>query len=244
MRTHDRYETVDSIAPVRRNPRRGVEKKRHVRTGNINKRLDSIAPLPRKSKKDASNKKYFPTDDINKRLDSMRPLRQNLQRRDEKNRYVGTSDIDETLDSIEPVGANYNKGAEQYRNVGTDETNESLDSIEPVPANTKKGNNNSNKYKMETNVQRVETHRQYSTEGKGNYLKNKRKRPSSPEDTHKNKQKLKVTDFYQNASLNPDSSDNEGIRSTKPAYQTQTSEESSNNIMQRKKPKGRLKKDE
>ena len=48
----------------------------------------------------------------------------------------------------------------------------------------------------------------------------------------KKKQKIKVDDFFQNASILPDGSDSEGIRSTKPAYQT--SEESRNNDRSRK----------
>ena len=74
--------------------------------------------------------------------------------------------------------------------------------------------------------------REFSFERKGSSPKNQRKRPSSPEETNKTKQKNKIDDFFQNASILPDGSDSEGIRSTKPAYQT--SEETSNNDRKRK----------
>ena len=73
---------------------------------------------------------------------------------------------------------------------------------------------------------------EFSFERKGSSPKNQRKRPSSPEETNKTKQNIKMDDFFQNASILPDGSDSEGIKSTKPAYQT--SEETSNNDRKRK----------
>ena len=57
--------------------------------------------------------------------------------------------------------------------------------------------------------------------------RNKRKILLSAEESKKNKYNIKIDDFFQNASILPDGSDSEGIRSTKPAYKT--SEETGNN---------------
>ena len=74
--------------------------------------------------------------------------------------------------------------------------------------------------------------RECSFERKRSSPRNKRKIPSSPEETNKKKQNIKIDDFLQNASILPDGSDSQGIRSTKPAYQT--SEETGNNDRKRK----------
>ena len=111
------------------------------------------------------------------------------------------------------------------------DNDETLDSIEPVTGNSKKGNRNPMKQQTERSVQMTKKHREYSFEQKRSCPKNKRNRPSSPEETNK-KQKIQIDDFFQNASILPDGSDSEGIRSTKPAYQT--SEETTNNDRRRK----------
>ena len=112
------------------------------------------------------------------------------------------------------------------------DNDETLDSIEPVTGNSKKGNRNPIKQQTDRSVQMPKKHREYSFERKRSSPKNKRNRPSSPEETNK-KQKIQIDDFFQNASILPDGSDSEGIRSTKPAYQT--SEETSNNDRRRKR---------
>ena len=112
------------------------------------------------------------------------------------------------------------------------ENDETLDSIEPVTGNSKKRNRNPIKQQTERSVKITNNQREYSFEQKRSSPQNKRKRPSFPEETTKKKQKIKVDDFFQNASILPDGSDSEGIRSTKPAYQT--SEESGNNDRKRK----------
>ena len=98
------------------------------------------------------------------------------------------------------------------------DNDETLDSIEPVTGNSKKGNRNPIKQQTERCVQMTKNHREYSFERKRSSPKNKRNRPSSPEETNKKKQKIQIDDFFQNASILPDGSDSEGIRSTKPAY--------------------------
>ena len=112
------------------------------------------------------------------------------------------------------------------------ENDDTLDSIEPVTGNSKKRNRNPIKQQTERSVKITNNQREYSFERKRSSPQNKRKRPSFPEETTKKKQKIKVDDFFQNASILPDGSDSEGIRSTKPAYQT--SEESRNNDRRRK----------
>ena len=112
------------------------------------------------------------------------------------------------------------------------ENDETLDSIEPVTGNSKKRNRNPIKQQTERSVKITNNQREYSFERKRSSPQNKRKRPSFPEETTKKKQKIKVDDFFQNASILPDGSDSEGIRSTKPAYQT--SEESRNSDRRRK----------
>ena len=107
------------------------------------------------------------------------------------------------------------------------ENDETLDSIEPVTGNSKKTNRNPIKMQTERSVKMTNNQREFSVERKRSSPQNKRKRPSFPEETTKKKQKIKVDDFFQNASILPDGSDSKGIRSTKPAYQT--SEESGNN---------------
>ena len=112
------------------------------------------------------------------------------------------------------------------------DNDETLDSIEPVTGNSKKGNRNPIKQQTERCIQMTKKDREYSFERKRSSPKNKRNRPSSPEETTKKKQKIEIDDFFQNASILPDGSDSEGIRSTKPAYQT--SEETGNNDRKRK----------
>ena len=112
------------------------------------------------------------------------------------------------------------------------ENDETLDSIEPVTGNSKKRNRNPIRQQTERSVKITNNQREYSFERKRSSPQNKRKRPSFPEETTKKKQKIKVDDFFQNASILPDGSDSKGIRSTKPAYQT--SEESRNSDRRRK----------
>ena len=113
------------------------------------------------------------------------------------------------------------------------ENDETLDSIEPVTGNLKKGNRNPIKQQQtERCVKMNKNQREYSFQRKRSSPKNQRKRPSSPEETNKKKMKIKMDDFFQNASILPDGSDSEGIRSTKPAYQT--FEETGNNDRKRK----------
>ena len=112
------------------------------------------------------------------------------------------------------------------------DNDETLDSIEPVTGNSKKGNRNPIQQQTERCVKMTKKHREYSFERKRSSPKNKRNRPSSPEETNKKKQKIEIDYFFQNASILPDGSDSEGIRSTKPAYQT--SEETGNNDRKRK----------
>ena len=73
------------------------------------------------------------------------------------------------------------------------ENYETLDSIEPVTGNSKKGNRNPIKQQTERCVQITNNQREYSFEPKRSSPKNKRKRPSSPEETNKKKQKMVVT---------------------------------------------------
>ena len=73
------------------------------------------------------------------------------------------------------------------------ENYETLDSIEPVTGNSKKGNRNPIKQQTERCVQITNNQREYSFEPKKSSPKNKRKRPSSPEETNKKKQKMVVT---------------------------------------------------
>ena len=112
------------------------------------------------------------------------------------------------------------------------DNDETLDSIEPVTGNLKKGNRNPIKQQTERGVKFTNNQREFSFEQKRSYPKNQRKRPSSPEETNKKKHKIEIDDFFQNASILPDGSDSEGIRSPKPAYQT--SQETANNDRKRK----------
>ena len=112
------------------------------------------------------------------------------------------------------------------------DNDETLDSIEPLTGKSKKGNRNPIKQQTERGVKFTNNEREFSFEQRRSYPKNQTKRPSSPEETNKKKQKIEIDDFFRNASILPDGSDSEGIRSTKPAYQT--SEETSNNDRRRK----------
>ena len=107
-----------------------------------------------------------------------------------------------------------------------------IDSIEPVTGNSKKGNRNPIKQQTETCLQMTKKQREYSFERKISCRKNKRKSPSSPEETNKKKQKIQIDYFFQNASILLGASDSEWIRLTKPAYQT--SEQTGNNDRKRK----------
>ena len=118
------------------------------------------------------------------------------------------------------------------------DNDETLDSIEPVTGNSKKGNRNPIKQQQtERCVKITKKQRESSFERKRSSPENKRKRPASPEETNKKKQKITIDDFFQNASILPDCSDSEGIRSTKPAYQT--FEETGNNDRKRKDQENR-----
>ena len=112
------------------------------------------------------------------------------------------------------------------------ENDETLDSIEPVTGNLKKRKRNPINQPTERCVKMTKNEREYSFERKITSPKNQRKRPSFPEESNKKKQKIKIDDFFQNASILPDGSDSEGIRSTKLAYQT--FEQTGNNDRKRK----------
>ena len=89
-------------------------------------------------------------------------------------------------------------------------------------------------------------HWESSIEFKGRNYKKKRKRAISPEETQSKKQKIKVDDFFQTFGMLPDGNNTEWIKSAKPAYETSEetgnnwayktwiSEESRNNVIQRK----------
>ena len=128
---------------------------------------------------------------------------------------------------------NVRKTVENERYHLRSDNDETLDSIEPVTGNSKKGNRNPIKQQQtERSVKITNNQRESSFEPKRSSPKNKRKRPSSRKETNKKKQKIEVDDFFQNASILPGGSDSEGIRSTKPAYQT--CEEIGNNDRKRK----------
>ena len=127
---------------------------------------------------------------------------------------------------------NIRKTVENKRYHLRSDNDETLDSIEPVTGNSKKRNRHPIKQQKERSVKITNNQRESSFERKRSSPQNKRKRPSFPEETTKKKQKIQIDDFFQNASILPDGSDSEGIRSTKPAYQT--SEESGNNNRKRK----------
>ena len=92
------------------------------------------------------------------------------------------------------------------------DNDETLDSIEPVTAKLKKGNRNPINQQTERCVKMTKNQREYSFERKTSSPKKQRKRPSSPEESKKKKQKIKMDDFFQNASILPDGIDSEGIR--------------------------------
>ena len=50
-------------------------------------------------------------------------------------------------------------------------------------------------------------------------------------------EKIKLAEFFHDASINPDSSDNEGVRCSKPAYEQEKSQESSENFHRKRQPK-------
>ena len=128
---------------------------------------------------------------------------------------------------------NVRKTVENKRYHLRSDNDETLDSIEPVTGNSKKGNRNPIKEQQtERYVRMTKNQRESSFERKRSSPKNQRKRPSSPEESNKKKQKIEIDDFFQNASILPDGSDSEGIRSTKPAYQT--FQETANNDRKRK----------
>ena len=127
----------------------------------------------------------------------------------------------------------HSKTVENKRYHLRSDNDETLDSIEPVTGNSKKGKRNPIKPQQTERCAKVTNNqREYSFERKRSSPQNKRKRPSSPEETNKKKQKIKMDDFFQNASILPDGSDSEGIRSTKPVYQT--FEETGDNDRKRK----------
>ena len=89
------------------------------------------------------------------------------------------------------------------------DNDETLDSIEPVTGNSKKGNRNPIKQHREKCVKMTKNQTECSFEQKRSSPKNQRKRPSSPEEINKKKQKIKLDDFFQNARILPDGSDSE-----------------------------------
>ena len=78
------------------------------------------------------------------------------------------------------------------------ENDERLDSIEPVTGNLKKGKINPIKQHTEKCVKITNNQREYSFERKRIYPRNKRKIPSSPEESNKKKQKIKIDYLFQN----------------------------------------------
>ena len=70
--------------------------------------------------------------------------------------------------------------------------------------NSKKHKRNPIKQQTERCVKMTKNKRYYSFDRKRSSPQNKRKIPSSPEETNKKKQKIKLDDFFQNASILPD----------------------------------------
>ena len=81
------------------------------------------------------------------------------------------------------------------------ENDETLDLIEPVKGNSKKCNRNPIKQQTERCVQITNNQRESTFKRKRSSPKTQRKRPSSPEETNKKKQKIEIDDFFQNASI-------------------------------------------
>ena len=102
--------------------------------------------------------------------------------------------------------------------------------METITGNLKKSNRNPIKHQTERCVKITNNQTEYSFQQKKIILK--KLIPSSPEETNKRKQKIKIDNFFQNAIILPDGSDSQVITSTKPAYQT--SEENGNNDRKRK----------
>ena len=86
-----------------------------------------------------------------------------------------------------------NKTVQNKRYHLRSENDETLDSIEPVTGNSKKGNRNPIKQQTERCVQITNNQREFSFARKRSFPRNKRKIPSSPEETNKKKQKMVVT---------------------------------------------------
>ena len=86
------------------------------------------------------------------------------------------------------------------------ENNETLESIEDLTGNSKKGNRNRMKQQTDRCVKMTNNKRECSFDRKGSYPRNKRKIPSSLEESNKKKQKIKIEYCFQNASILPDGS--------------------------------------
>ena len=86
------------------------------------------------------------------------------------------------------------------------ENNETLESIEDFTGNSKKGNRNPMKQQTDRCVKMTNSKRECSFDRKRSYPRNKRKIPSSLEESNKKKQKIKIEYCFQNASVLPDGS--------------------------------------
>ena len=101
----------------------------------------------------------------------------------------GTSDIVKKTNCTEVT-----KTVENKRYHIRSENDETLDSIQPVTGNSKKANRNPIKQQQtERCVKITNNQREFSFERKRSSPKNKRKIPSSAEETNKKKQKMVVT---------------------------------------------------
>ena len=90
------------------------------------------------------------------------------------------------------------------------ENDETLDLIELVTGNFKKGKINPMKQHTERCVKITNNQREYSFERKIIYPRNKRKIPSSPEESNKKTQKIKIDYLFQNADNNDRKRKDEG----------------------------------
>ena len=140
-----------------------------------------------------------------------------------------TSPKDETTeDNTDMFDTFHTEGQETQDNTHLSETSEMRDEIKEDY--TEGETTQDGTHISETSEMQDQTETQDQTEKQDQ--RETQDETSSPEESKKKKQKIKMDDFFQNASILPDGSDSEGIRSTKPAYQT--FEETGNNDRKRK----------
>ena len=234
-------------------------------TNTYSKKVDSISTKSKKTVKGKTGKKTGPNKLIaDKNVAEQYPKETNITKEEKTHGRQWTTptetkmkqDMNETMESLASIGLPQPNHRKRNNNTCKDERELNFERN----GNRKKYSTEcKGRYPKDTNSGRTPSHgdthmkrRNMNTQSQEKSPTKKRKKGDSDdvqmvetEDDSDNNpyawtsdhENIEVADFYRDASINPDSSDNEGIRCSKPAYEQEKSQESSENFDRKRQPK-------